>query len=88
MSDWAHALLRHGHQDRRGCTTAAQWLKCDAHIEPAARALGLSEVTVRAHLRALETLTSRDLGSLARIRDLFTGAPAIASFEPALSVAV
>ncbi|MFD9223536.1 helix-turn-helix domain-containing protein [Streptomyces sp. NPDC060064] len=94
MSDWAQALLRHAHHDRRGLlTTAAEWLKCDAHTEPAAKALGLSEVTVRAHLRALETLTSRDLGSLAGIRDLhfalhiFTGAPEIASCDPVLCVA-
>ncbi|MGW6602237.1 helix-turn-helix domain-containing protein [Streptomyces sp. NPDC055036] len=68
---WAEALLSTARGDRRDLlTTAASWLTCDAHIEPTARALGLSEVTVRSHLRALEGHISRDLASLTGLRDL------------------
>jgi hypothetical protein len=71
LKAWADTLLRTARNDRRDLiSTAASWLNYDAHIEPAARDLGLSEVTVRSHLRALEGHISRDLGSLAGIRDL------------------
>ncbi|MCX4682129.1 helix-turn-helix domain-containing protein [Streptomyces sp. NBC_01433] len=68
---WADTLLRPARDDRRDLlTTATAWLTFDAHLEPTARALGFSEVTVRSHLRALEVHTSRDLSSLSGIRDL------------------
>ncbi|MFD4948519.1 helix-turn-helix domain-containing protein [Streptomyces sp. NPDC058409] len=71
LSDWADMLLRSARGDRRDLlVTASSWLACDAHVEPAARALGLSDVTVRAHIRALESHMSRDLGSLSGLRDL------------------
>jgi hypothetical protein len=94
VSTWAHALLRPAQQDRRDLlSTATFWLRCDAHIEPAARALGLSEVTVRSHIRALENHMQRDLGSLTGMRDLqfslhvVTGEPDIRSRERDLCVA-
>jgi phage tail protein X len=68
---WAQTLLRPAQADRRDLlSTALAWLAFDTHIEPAARALGLSEVTVRAHLRALENYMQRDLTTLSGIRDL------------------
>ncbi|WP_253916786.1 helix-turn-helix domain-containing protein [Streptomyces sp. MNP-20] len=81
---WATALLRPAHADPRPLlTTATSWLDHGTHIEPAARALGLSEATVRTHLRALENHTGRNLASVEGIRDLHfalyisTGAPAV-----------
>ncbi|WP_405749172.1 helix-turn-helix domain-containing protein [Streptomyces sp. NBC_01411] len=68
---WADTLLRPARDDRRDLlTTATAWLTFDAHLEPTARALGFSEVTVRSHLRALAVHTSRDLSSLSGMRDL------------------
>ncbi|MFJ8752084.1 PucR family transcriptional regulator [Streptomyces sp. NPDC102441] len=68
---WADTLLRPARDDRRDLlTTATAWLTFDAHLEPTARALGFSEVTVRSHIRALEVHTSRDLSSLSGMRDL------------------
>ncbi|GHE39484.1 hypothetical protein GCM10018785_06380 [Streptomyces longispororuber] len=68
---WAESLLCGARGDHRGLlATATAWLAHDAHVEPAARALGLSEFTVRSHLRALEAHTARDLGSLRGLRDL------------------
>lgn len=68
---WADTLLHTARGDRRDLlTTATVWLTHDAHIEPAARALGLSEATVRSHLRALERHTARDFSSLSGLRDL------------------
>ncbi|MEU2562039.1 helix-turn-helix domain-containing protein [Streptomyces longispororuber] len=68
---WAESLLCGARGDHRGLlATATAWLAHDAHVEPAARALGLSEFTVRSHLRALESHTARDLGSLRGLRDL------------------
>ncbi|MFF9074579.1 PucR family transcriptional regulator [Streptomyces sp. NPDC014872] len=81
---WAEALLSSARADRRGLlTTATAWLTFDAHLEPTARALGLSEATVRSHIRALEGYLSRDLSSLSGMRDLqfalylVTGEPSI-----------
>lgn len=81
---WAETLLSAAREDRRNLlATAAAWLTFDAHLEPTARALGLSEVTVRTHLRALETHMARDLSSLNGMRDLqfalniVTGEPSI-----------
>ena len=68
------------------------WLTFDTHVEPAARALGLSEVTVRSHLRAVEDHMQRDLATLAGVRDLqfslhvVTGQPDLSSDRPGLSV--
>lgn len=71
VAAWADTLLRSARGDRRDLiTTATVWLTHEAHLEPAARALGLSEATVRSHLRALEAHMSRDLGSLGGLRDL------------------
>lgn len=71
VTAWADALLLSARGDRRDLlTTATVWLTHDAHIEPTARALGLSEATVRSHLRALERHLARDLGSLGGLRDL------------------
>ncbi|MCY0919002.1 helix-turn-helix domain-containing protein [Streptomyces sp. H27-G5] len=81
---WAELLLRSARADRRGLlTTATAWLSFDAHLEPTARELGVSEATVRSHIRALEGHLSRDLSSLDGMRDLLfalhvvTGAPEI-----------
>ncbi|MFI9629286.1 helix-turn-helix domain-containing protein [Streptomyces sp. NPDC052042] len=71
VQTWAQALVRPARADRRDLlATARAWLAFDAHVEPAARALGLSEVTVRAHLRALENHMQRDLSTLSGVRDL------------------
>ncbi|MGW3971014.1 helix-turn-helix domain-containing protein [Streptomyces ardesiacus] len=68
---WAETLLSAAREDRRNLlATAAAWLSFDAHVEPTARSLGLSEVTVRTHIRALEAHMSRDLSSLNGMRDL------------------
>ncbi|MFH8793573.1 helix-turn-helix domain-containing protein [Streptomyces sp. NPDC017941] len=71
VTAWADTLLLSARGDRRDLlTTATVWLTHDAHIEPTARALGLSEATVRSHLRALEQHLARDLGTLGGLRDL------------------
>ncbi|WP_230992386.1 helix-turn-helix domain-containing protein [Streptomyces endocoffeicus] len=71
VSLWADAFLSPARRDRRDLlTTATCWLAYDTHVEPAARALGLSEATVRNHLRALEAYLARDLSSLTGLRDL------------------
>ncbi|MGW6203698.1 helix-turn-helix domain-containing protein [Streptomyces sp. NPDC055089] len=71
VAEWGRTLLGAAVRDRRDLVaTASAWLDSDAHVEPAARSLGLSEVTVRSHLRALEKYLSRDLSSLCGIRDL------------------
>ncbi|MFE9137985.1 helix-turn-helix domain-containing protein [Streptomyces sp. NPDC007355] len=68
---WAQTLVRPVQADRRDLlSTALAWLNFDTHIEPAARSLGLSEVTVRSHLRAVEKYVQRDLTTLAGVRDL------------------
>ncbi|MGW2232179.1 helix-turn-helix domain-containing protein, partial [Streptomyces formicae] len=81
---WAESLLRFARGDRRDLIrTATCWIAHDAHYERAARALGLSEVTVRSHTRALEEYMSRDLSTLSGLRDLhcalfaLTGAPPV-----------
>ncbi|MFE9679327.1 helix-turn-helix domain-containing protein [Streptomyces sp. NPDC006259] len=86
---WAQTLVRPAQADRRDLvSTALAWLTFDTHIEPAARALGLSEVTVRSHLRALEGYIQRDLATLAGVRDLqfslhvVTGQPDLHSARP------
>ncbi|WP_434598533.1 helix-turn-helix domain-containing protein [Streptomyces sp. A5-4] len=69
---WAQTLVRPVQEDRRDLvSTARTWLAFDTRVEPAARALGLSEVTVRSHLRAVETHMQRDLAGLNGIRDLY-----------------
>ncbi|MFD4574278.1 helix-turn-helix domain-containing protein [Streptomyces sp. NPDC058417] len=90
---WAHTLVRPVQADRRDLqSTALAWLTFDAHVEPAARALGLSETTVRSHLRAVEDHIQRDLATLAGVRDLqfslhvVTGQPDLRSDRPGLSV--
>ncbi|MET8816512.1 helix-turn-helix domain-containing protein [Streptomyces sp. NPDC004549] len=68
---WAEQLLKSAAEDRRDLlTTARAWLTFDTHVEPTARHLGVSEVTVRSHLRALEKYIQRDLSTLAGVRDL------------------
>ncbi|MFF4324098.1 PucR family transcriptional regulator [Streptomyces sp. NPDC001568] len=68
---WAEMLLRPACADKRDLlTTATAWLTFDAHLESTARELGLSEATVRSHIRALEGHLSRDLSSLSGMRDL------------------
>ncbi|MET8411135.1 helix-turn-helix domain-containing protein [Streptomyces sp. NPDC005195] len=69
---WADSLLSTARSDRRDLlATASAWLTADAHLEPTARELGLSDVTVRSHLRALEAHLGRDLSSLDGLRDLY-----------------
>ncbi|MEU1500517.1 helix-turn-helix domain-containing protein [Streptomyces sp. NPDC005732] len=69
---WADSLLSTARTDRRDLlATASAWLTADAHLEPTARELGLSDVTVRSHLRALEAHLGRDLSSLDGMRDLY-----------------
>ncbi|ATM24574.1 hypothetical protein SMD44_p10075 (plasmid) [Streptomyces alboflavus] len=71
LDAWAEQLLCSAGADQRDLlTTAEAWLACDAHLEPTARMMELAEGTVRSHLRALEGHMSRDLSSLAGIRDL------------------
>ncbi|MCX5103461.1 helix-turn-helix domain-containing protein [Streptomyces sp. NBC_00439] len=86
---WAQALVRPVQADRRDLlATARAWLAFDTHVEPASRALGLSEVTVRSHLRALENHMQRDLTSLSGVRDLHvslyvaTGNPGLLTDHP------
>lgn len=68
---WAETLLKPVRADRRDLlATAESWLSFDTHVEPAARQLELSEVTVRSHLRALENYIQRDLSTLSGVRDL------------------
>lgn len=90
---WAQTLVRPVQADRRDLqSTALAWLTFDTHVEPAARALGLSEVTVRSHLHAVEDHMQRDLATLAGVRDLqfslhvVTGQPDLRSDRPGLSV--
>ncbi|MFE6938391.1 helix-turn-helix domain-containing protein [Streptomyces chartreusis] len=90
---WAQTLVRPVQADRRDLqSTALAWLTFDTHVEPAARALGLSEVTVRSHLRAVEDHMQRDLATLAGVRDLqfslhvVTGQPDLPSDQQGLSV--
>ncbi|GHG13736.1 helix-turn-helix domain-containing protein [Streptomyces filamentosus] len=90
---WAQTLVRPIQADRRDLlSTALAWLNFDTHVEPAARALGLSEVTVRSHLRAVENHMQRDLSTLAGVRDLqfslhvVTGQPDLCSGQRGLSV--
>ncbi|MFJ5071253.1 helix-turn-helix domain-containing protein [Kitasatospora sp. NPDC088556] len=86
---WAQTLVRPVQADRRDLlTTARAWLAFDTHVEPASRALGLSEVTVRSHLRALENHMQRDLATLSGVRDLHvslhvaTGNPGLLADHP------
>ncbi|WP_406834915.1 helix-turn-helix domain-containing protein [Streptomyces sp. AHU1] len=81
---WAESQLSTARTDKRALLdTATAWLTFDAHFEPTARALGLSEATVRSHIRALEGHLGRDLSSLNGMRDLLvalylmTGEPGI-----------
>ncbi|AJE43908.1 helix-turn-helix domain-containing protein [Streptomyces nodosus] len=68
---WSETLLKPAQEDRRDLLTTAQtWLSFDTHVEPAARQLELSEVTVRSHLRALEKHMQRDFRTLTGVRDL------------------
>jgi hypothetical protein len=68
---WAEALLKPARNDRRDLlTTAHTWLCFDNHVEPTARHLELSEVTVRSHLRALEAYMKRDFSTLPGVSDL------------------
>ncbi|MFC7991992.1 helix-turn-helix domain-containing protein [Streptomyces pilosus] len=90
---WAQTLVRPIQTDRRDLlSTALAWLTFDTHVEPAARALGLSEVTVRSHLRAVENYMQRDLATLAGVRDLqfslhvVTGRPDLRADQRGLSV--
>ncbi|MDL5199606.1 PucR family transcriptional regulator [Streptomyces sp. ALI-76-A] len=90
---WAQTLIRPVQADRRDLvSTALAWLTFDTRVEPAARALGLSEVTVRSHLRALEGHMQRDLATLVGVRDLqfslhvVTGQPDLRSDRPGMSV--
>ncbi|MFJ9900557.1 helix-turn-helix domain-containing protein [Streptomyces sp. NPDC091280] len=90
---WAQTLVRPVQADRRDLvSTALSWLAFNTHVEPAARELGLSAVTVRSHLRALEGHMQRDLATLVGIRDLqfslhvVTGQPDFSSDRPDMSV--
>lgn len=90
---WAQTLVKPVQADRRDLqSTVLAWLTFDTHVEPAARALGLSEVTVRSHLRAVENHIQRDLATLAGARDLqfslhvVTGQPDLRSDQQGLSV--
>lgn len=71
MNSWAQSLLLEASQDRRNLLiTAKAWLAANARIKPAAMALGLSGVTVRAHITELGERMGRDLDTLSGIRDL------------------
>ncbi|GHB82079.1 hypothetical protein GCM10010306_090740 [Streptomyces umbrinus] len=94
IAAWANTLLHTARDDRRDLLATAQsWLSHDTHIESTARALELSEVTVRSHLRAIEEHMSRDLASMAGLRDLLfalhieTGRPEITDSCAALRAA-
>jgi sugar diacid utilization regulator len=85
LKAWADALVLPVRADRRDLlTTGICWLKNDTHVDVTARHLGISEVTLRSHLRALGGRISRDLTTLPGIRDLqfalylATGTPLIA----------
>ncbi|MFF3697356.1 helix-turn-helix domain-containing protein [Streptomyces sp. NPDC002221] len=68
---WAAALLKPILDDRRDLQSTVQvWLEHCTRVEPAARTLGVSEATVRSHLRAVEQLTGLDTASLGGVRDL------------------
>ncbi|WP_253916916.1 helix-turn-helix domain-containing protein [Streptomyces sp. MNP-20] len=84
VTAWADALLAPARGDRRALlTTATSWLHHNLHVEPTARALGVTVVTVRSHLQALEAHMDRDLACLSGQRDLqyalhvLTGQPGI-----------
>lgn len=68
---WAEALLHRLTDDRRDLKRTLQaWLDNEGRVEAAARALGLSEVTVRNHLKTVEQVTGRDFTTLAGMRDI------------------
>ncbi|MFD7866953.1 helix-turn-helix domain-containing protein [Streptomyces sp. NPDC059783] len=68
---WAEIMLKTAQGDRRALlATADCWLLFNTHVEPAARKLNVSEVTVRSHLRALERYMQRDFSTLTGARDL------------------
>ncbi|MFI5702592.1 helix-turn-helix domain-containing protein [Streptomyces xanthochromogenes] len=68
---WAAALLKPILEDRRDLQGTVQvWLEHCTRVEPAARTLGISEATVRSHLRSVEQLTGLDTASLGGVRDL------------------
>ncbi|MFI1408892.1 helix-turn-helix domain-containing protein [Streptomyces sp. NPDC020707] len=88
IHDWARTLVKPMQNDRRDLmTTALTWLAFDTHAERAARSLGISKVTLRSHLRAVEKYLQRDLGSLTGVRDLqfslhiVTGKPRLHSYR-------
>ncbi|MFI1400784.1 helix-turn-helix domain-containing protein [Streptomyces sp. NPDC020681] len=89
---WAESVLDLLAVDRRDLKRTLQaWLDHDARVDEAARALGLSEATVRNHLKTAEQVTGRDLTTLAGIRDISialsicTGTPALISACPAVA---
>ncbi|WP_443323791.1 helix-turn-helix domain-containing protein [Streptomyces sp. 7N604] len=68
---WAKALLKPLHGERRDLIgTATAWLENHTTVERTARALNVSEVTVRSHLRSVERATGLDLAALPGKRDL------------------
>jgi sugar diacid utilization regulator len=59
---WAESFLRPLRDDRRGLLrTLTEWLDRDTHAESAAKALGISPITVRNHVRAAVPLLQREL---------------------------
>ncbi|MEV6397345.1 helix-turn-helix domain-containing protein [Streptomyces sp. NPDC051907] len=82
---WAEALLEPLRDERRDLVRTVQaWIEHETLATAAARALGISEVTVRDHLRTVGRLTGRDLAVFADVRDftlalhICTGRPSIA----------
>ncbi|MET7717257.1 helix-turn-helix domain-containing protein [Streptomyces sp. NPDC005407] len=71
LREWAHALLDPIRSDRRDLlATVRAWLDHEAHVDQAANALGLAEVTIRSHLKAVEQATGRSLTGSAGLRDI------------------
>lgn len=71
VRSWAETLLKPVIADRRKLSrTLTTWLETDRNVEKTATSLGLSEATIRSHLKTIEVLTSRRLNTLHGLRDL------------------
>ncbi|MET9669657.1 helix-turn-helix domain-containing protein [Streptomyces sp. NPDC006475] len=71
VRSWAETLLEPVIADRRKLSrTLTTWLETDQNVEKTATSLGLSEATIRNHLKTIEVLTSRRLNTLNGLRDL------------------
>ncbi|MGW0778296.1 helix-turn-helix domain-containing protein [Streptomyces sp. NPDC002835] len=69
---WADDLLTPLRVDRLDLeATLTTWLDRQGHVDKAAQALGIAEVTVRSHLKRVAQATGRDPSSPSGLRDLF-----------------